>query len=124
MSLQAVEQSETIHTATKMEDSCICSSLLVQGNSVNVCHYHRCPVHNDTLEHDCTHDNIVTGQANFVQVDKLPETNCMPEPAEDACVCSTLHIQGGSSYKCQYRCPVHNDTEEHNCTRRNVVMGK
>ena len=124
MSLQAVEQSETIHTATKMEDSCICSSLLVQGKSVNVRYYHRCPVHNDTMEHDCTHDNIVTGQANFVQVDELPETNCMPEPVEDACVCSTLHIQGGSSCQYQYRCPVHNDTEEHNCTQRNVVMGK
>ena len=124
MSLQAVEQSETIHTATKMEDSCICSSLLVQGNSVNVRYYHRCPVHNDTMEHDCTHDNIVTGQSNFVQVGKLPETNCMPEPVENACVCSTLHIQGNSAYIYNYRCPVHNDTAEHNCTRRNVVLGR
>ena len=124
MSLQTVERSETIHTGKKMEDACICSSMHVQGNRVNFHCYHRCPVHNDTMEHDYTHDNIVTGQSNFVQIDKLPETNCMPEPVEDACICSTLHIQGGSSYKYQYRCPVHNDTEEHNCTRRNVVMGK
>ena len=99
-----------------VEDRCVCSSLHVHGNLVNVCYYHRCPVHNDTLEHDCTNDNIVTGQANFVQVDKLPETNSTPEPVEDACicstnctpqsakdacVCSTLHIQGGSAYKRQ-----------------------
>ena len=61
MSLQAVEQSETIHTAKKTEDACVCSSLYVQGNRVNVRYYHRCSVHNDTLEHDCTHNNIVTG---------------------------------------------------------------
>ena len=119
-----VPDCEQLDAPQPVEDWCVCSSLHVHGNSVNVCYYHRCPVHNDTMEHDCTHDNIVTGQANFVQVDKLPETNCMPEPVKNACVCSTLHIQGCSSYKYQYRCPVHNDTEEHNCTRRNVVLGR
>ena len=54
MGLQAVEQPEAIHTAKRVEDACICSSLLVQGNRVNVRYYHRCPVHNDTLEHNCT----------------------------------------------------------------------
>ena len=121
MGLQAVEQPETIHTAKKVEDACICSSLHVQGNRVNVRYYHRCPVHNDTLEHDCTHNNIVTGQSNIVRFDEQPETSSTPEPVEDACVCSTLHIQGSSAYKYQYRCSVHNDTEEHNCTRRNLV---
>ena len=121
MGLQAVEQPETIHTAKRVEDTCICSSLHVQGNRVNVHYYHRCPVHNDTLEHDCTCNNIVTGQSKF---DEQPETISTQEPAEDACICSTLHIQGSSAYKYQYRCPVHNDTEEHNCTRRNIVMGR
>ena len=87
-------------------------------------YYHCCPVHNYTMEHDCTHDNIVSRQSNFVQFCEMPETINTPEPVEDACICSTLHIQGGSAYKYQYRCPVHNDTAEHNCTQRNVVMGK
>ena len=121
MDLQAVEQSETIHVAKIVEDACICSSLHVQGNRVNVRYYHRCPVHHDTMEHDCTHNNIVTGQSNFVRFDELPESINMPVPVEDACVCSTLHIQGSSAYKYQNRCPVH---EEHNCTRRNTVMGR
>ena len=124
MGLQAVEQSETIHTAKIVEDTCICSSLVVQGNRVNVCSYHRCPVHNDAMEHDCTHNNIVTGQSNFVKFDKLPETISTPEPVEDACICSMLHIQGSSVHKHYNRCPVHNDTEEHNYTRRNTVMGR
>ena len=94
------------------------------GNSVNIRYYHRCPVHIDTLEHDCTHNNIVTGQSNFVQFDEQPETISTPESAEDTCVCSTLHIQESSAYKYQYRCPVHNDTEEHNCMRRNTVIGR
>ena len=96
-----------------VEDLCICSSLHVHGSSVNVHFDHRCPVHNDTLEHDCTHDNIVIGQSNFVQFREMPETISTPEPVEDACICSTLYIQGGSSYKYQHRCPIHNDTEEH-----------
>ena len=124
MGLQAVEQPETIHTAKRVEDACICSSLHVQGNRVNVHYYHRCPLHNDTLEHDCTYNNIVTGQSNFVRFGELPGTISTSEPVEDACICSMLHIQGSSAYKYQYRCPVHNDTEEHNCTRRNTVMGR
>jgi len=52
------------------------------------------------------------------------ETISTPEPVKDACVCSTLHIQGGSVHKHYNRCPVHNDTEEHNCTRRNTVIGR
>ena len=107
-----------LDTPQAVEDRCICSSLHIHGNSVNVRYYHRCPVHNDTLEHDCTHNNIVTGQTNFVQFDdsELPETINTPEPVEDACVCSTLHMQGNSVHKHYNRCPVHNDTEEHNCT--------
>ena len=76
MGLQAVEQPEMIHTANRVEDTCICSSLVVQGNRVNVRYYHRCPVHNDTLEHDCTHNNISTGQSNF---DELAETISTPD---------------------------------------------
>ena len=79
MGLQAVEQPETIHTAKRVEDTCICSSLHVQGNRVNVRYYHRCPVHNDTMEHDCTHNHIVTGQSNFVKFRELPETISTPE---------------------------------------------
>ena len=122
--LQAVEQPETIHTARRVEDACICSSLHVQGNRVNVRYYHRCPVHNDTLEHNCTHNNIVTGQSNVVRFRELPETISTPEPVEDACICSMLQIQGSSAYNYQYRCAVHNDTEEHNCTGRNTVIGR
>ena len=52
------------------------------------------------------------------------ETISTPQSAEDACICSTLHIQGNSVHKHYNRCPVHNDTEEHNCTRRNIVIGR
>ena len=97
MGLQAVEQPETIHTAKRVEDTCICSSLHVQGNRVNVRYYHHCPVHNDTLEHNCTHNNIVTGQSNFVQFNELPETVNMYQPVGDACICSALHWHSGKS---------------------------
>ena len=107
-----------------VEDWCICSSLHIHGNSVNVCYYHHCPVHDNTMEHDCTNNNIVIGQANFAQFDELPETIHMPQSVEDACVCSTLHVHGNSVHKHYNRCPVHNDTEEHNCTRRNTVMSR
>ena len=110
-----------LDTPQPVEDRCICSSLHVHGNSENECYYHRCPVHDNTMEYGCTYNNIVTGQANFAQFDELPEAISTPEPVEDVCVCSTLHIQGGSSCICYNRCPVHNDTEEHNCTRRNTV---
>ena len=102
-----------------VEDRCICSSLHIHGVSVNVRYYHRCPVHNDTLEHDC----IVTGQPNFVQFDELPLKISSPQSAEDVCVCSTLHIQGNTVHQHYNRCPVHNDTEEYNFTRRNTVIG-
>ena len=110
-----------VDTPHAVEDRCICSLLHVHGNSVNVLSYHRCPLHNDTMEHDCTHNNIVTGQSNFV---RFAETISTPESVEDGCVCSTLHIQGNTVHKHYNRCQVHNDTEEHNCTRRNTVLGK
>ena len=113
-----------LDTPQAVEDQCICSSLHIHGNLVNVCYYHRCPVHNDTMEHDCTHFNTVTGQSNFVRFGELPETISTPVPVEDACICSTLHIQGSSVHKHYNRCTVHNDTEEHNCARRNTVMGR
>ena len=117
-----VPSDERLDTPQPVEDQCICSSLHIHGSSVNVCYYHRCPVHNDTVKHDCTHDNIVNGKSNFVQFDKLPET---PLPVEDACICSTLHIQGKAMQKYYNRCPVHNDTEEHtDYTRRNIVIGQ
>ena len=101
-----------LHTSQAVEDWCICSSLHVHGNSVNVCYCHRCPVHNDTLEYNCTPSNIVSGQTNFVRFGELPLNISTPQPVEDACICSMLHIQGSSAYKYQYRCSVHNDTEE------------
>ena len=55
---------------------------------------------------------------------KTDETISTPEPVKDACVCSTLHSQGNSAYIYNYRCPIHNDTEEHNCSRRNTVTGR
>ena len=120
-----VPSDERLDTPQPVEDWCICSSLHIHGSSVNVCYYHRCPVHNDTMEHDYTHDNIVIGQSNFVQFDELPETINTPQPVEDACICSTLHIQGKAIQKYYNRCPVHNDTEEHtDYTRRNIVMGQ
>ena len=111
-------------TPQAVEDRCICSSLHIQGNSVNVCYCHRCPVHNDTLEHDCTHTNIVIGQSNFAQFDELPLKISAPQSAENTCICSTLHMQGNTVHKHYNRCPVHNDTEENNCTRRNTVIGR
>ena len=97
-----------LDTPCTVEDQCICSSLHIHGNSGNVLSYHHCQVHDYTMEHDCTHNNIVIGQANFAQFDKLPETIHMPQPVEDACVCSTLHMQGSSVHKHYNRCPVHN----------------
>ena len=102
-----------LDTPQAVEDWCICSSLHIHGNSVNVRYYHRCPVHNDTLEHNCTHNNIVTGQSNFVQFGELPETINMAQPVGDTCICSMLHIQGKVVQKYYKRCPVHNDNEEH-----------
>ena len=100
-----------LDTPQAVEDRCICSSLHIYGNSVDVCYYHRCPVHSDTAEHNCMHTNIVTRHANFVRLGELPETNNMPQPVGDACICSTLHIQGKVVQKYYKRCPVHNDTE-------------
>ena len=112
-------------TPQEVKDQCICSSLHVHGSSVNVCYYHHCSVHNDTMEHDYTHDNIVIGQSNFVQFDKLPET---PQPVEDACICSTLHC---TSREKQYKNTTIDVeytmtcTEEHtDYTRRNTVIGQ
>ena len=114
-----------LDTPCAVEDRCICSSLHVHGSSVNVRYYHRCPVHNDTMEHDCTQDNIVTGQCNFAQFDRLPlKISSSPQQVKDTCTCSMLHFKENSVHKYQYRCPVHNDTEEHNCTLRNTVIGR
>ena len=114
-----------LDTPQAVEDRCICSSLHIHGNLLNICYYHRCPVHNDTLtEHDYTHTNIVIGQSNFVRFDKLPLKISTPQSAENACVCSSFHVQENSVHKHYNRCPVHNDTEEHNCTLRNTVIGR
>ena len=113
-----VPSDERLDTPQPVEDRCICSSLHIHGSSVNVCCYHRCSVHNDMMEHA----NIVTGQTNFLQ---LPETINTPQPVEDACICSTLYVQGKVIQKYYNRCPVHNDTEEHTeYTRRNIVIGQ
>ena len=86
-------------------DWCICTSLHIHGNSVNVRYYHRCPVHNDTLEHDYTPTNIVTGQSNFVRLGELPETINMYQ----SCICSALYtgIQRKVMQKYCNKCPVH-----------------
>ena len=121
-----VPSDERLDTPQPVEDRCICSSLHIHGSSVNVCCYHRCSVHNDTMEHDCMHANIVTGQTNFIRFDELPETINTPQPVEDACTCSTLHIQGkqykSTTIDVQY---TKTCTEEHtDYTRRNTVIGQ
>jgi len=80
-----VPSDEQLDTPCAVEDRCICSSLLVHGNSENECYYHRCPVHDNAMEYGCTYNNIVTGQANFAQFDELPEAISTPEPVEDVC---------------------------------------
>ena len=60
MGPQADEQSETNHTAKKEDDACTCSSLHIQG-TFTYADTHRCMLHNDTMEHDCTVKNIVPG---------------------------------------------------------------
>ena len=90
MGLQAVEQSETIHTAKIVEDACICSSLHVQG-MFTYTDSHKCPLHNDTMEHDCTSKNIVPGL--IVSSDGGLDT---PQAVEDWCICSSPHIHGNS----------------------------
>ena len=119
-----------LDTPQAVEDRCICSSLHIHGNSVNVRYYHRCPLHNDTLEHNCTHNNIVTGQSNFVQFGELPETINMAQPVGDTCICSMLHIQGKVVQKwyknttgdVQYTMTLKNIYTEY--TRRNIVMAR
>ena len=127
MGSQADEQSET----AKREDiACTCSSMHIQGRLTHK-YSHRCRLHNDTMEHDCTSKNIVPGlivtsdgQTNFIRFDEVPETINTPHPVEDACICSTLHIQGKAIQKYYNRCPVHNDTEEHTDYTRNIVIGQ
>ena len=107
-----------LDTPCTVEDRCICSSLHIHGNLVDVCYNHRCPVHD-------MHTNIVTGQTNFIRFDELPETINTTQPVEDACICSTLYVQGKAIHKYYNRCQVHNDTEEHtDYTRRNIVIGQ
>ena len=60
MGPQADEQSETNHTAKKEDNACTCSSLHIQG-TFTYADTHRCMLHNDTMEHDCTVKNIVPG---------------------------------------------------------------
>ena len=81
-----VPSDERLHAPQPVEDRCTCSSLHVHGNLVNVCYYHRGPVHNDIMEHDCTHTIIVTGQSNLVQSHEMPLKISSPQPVEDACV--------------------------------------
>ena len=109
MGLQAVEQPETIHTAKRVEDTCICSSLHVQGTFIYT-DSHRCPLHNDTMEHNCTSKSIVPGL--IVPGDGQLDT---PQAAEDENLVNIRY------YHC---CPVHNDTLEHNCMTNNIVTGQ
>ena len=130
MGLQAVEQSETIH---RVEDTCICSSLHIQGRFTYM-ESHRCPLHNDAMEHDCTVKNIVPGliyadTRRCTLYNDTMENDCTvknivpglivpsggqldtPRTVEDRCICSSLHIHGSSVNVCYYhRCPIHNNT--------------
>ena len=114
-----VPNDRRLDTPQAVEDRCICSSFHIHGNLFNIRYYHHCPVHNGTAEDECMHTNIVTGHANFVRLGELPETINRPQPVEDACLCSTLHIQGKAMQKYCKRCPVHNDRADY--ARRNIV---
>ena len=94
--LQADEWSETIYTAMRVDDTCTCSSLHVQG-TFTYTDSHRCPLHNDTMEHDCTGKNIVPGL--IVPSDGQLDT---PQAVEDWCICTSLHIHGNSVNVCYY----------------------
>jgi len=110
------DQEQTVDIQT-VDDACICSSLHIQGGAVMHKYYHRCPVHNDTMENNRTRRNIVTGHP----VHRKKNT---PQPVEDLCICSSVHIHGNLvNVRCSHRCPIHNDTMEHDCTRRNIVTG-
>jgi len=109
------DQEQTVDIQT-VDDACICSSLHIQGTVMHK-YYHRCPVHNDTMENNRTRRNIVTGHP----VHRKKNT---PQPVEDLCICSSVHIHGNLvNVRCSHRCPIHNDTMEHDCTRRNIVTG-
>ena len=83
-------------------------------------YYHKCPVHNDTMEHNRSRRNTVTG--HLVQRKHTPPH---PQPVEDSCICSSLHVHGNLvNVRYSHRCPLHNDTMEHDCTRRNIVTGR
>ena len=109
MGLQADEQSETIHTAKRVDNACICSSLHVQG-MFTYTNSHRCPLHNDTMEHDCTTKNIVPGL--IVPGDGQLHT---PQAVEDENLVNIRYY---------HHCPVHNDTLEHDCMTNNTVTGQ
>ena len=99
--LQADEQSETIHTAKREDSTCICSSLHIQGRFTYT-DSHRCPLHNDTMEHDCTSKNIISGL--IVPSDGRLDT---PRTVEDRCICTSLHIHGNSvNVRYYHRCRV------------------
>ena len=55
-------------------------------------------------------------------------TNCQKQIACQSqlkMLASVLHYTFREAQRTSTRrCPIHNDTEEHNCTGRNVVMGK
>jgi len=109
------DQEPTVDIQT-VDDACICSSLHIQGAVMHKS-YHRCPVHNDTMEHNRTRRNIVTGHL----VHRKQNT---PQPVEDSCICSSVHIHGNLvNVRYSHRCPIHNDTMEHDCTRSNIVTG-
>ena len=72
---------------------------------------HRFPLHNDTLEHDRTSPGLI------VPDDEQLDT---PQPVEDQCICSSLHVHGNY----YHHCPVHNDTMEHDYTHDNIVTGQ
>ena len=116
MGPQADGRSETIHTAKRANNTCICSSLHVQG-MFTYTDSHRCPLHY-TMEHDCTSKNIIPGL--IVSNDTRLDT---PQAVEDRCICSSLHIHGNLlNIRYYHRCPVHNDTAEHNCMHTNISL--
>ena len=106
---EVVEQSDTIYRR-EADNACICSSLHIQG-TFTYTDSHRFPLHNDTLEHDRTSPGLI------VPDDEQLDT---PQPVEDQCICSSLHVHGNY----YHHCPVHNDTMEHDYTHDNIVTGQ
>ena len=61
--------------------------------------------------------------STFLPLQKMNSQAIYRREADNACICSSLHIQGTFTYADTHRCMLHNDTLEHDCTTKNIVPG-